>query len=565
MKLRIYFAAFLSLLLITFGAAASADDAGLLTDLEEYSISVSGELSTARAKTDLLLIMKDSEGNKILAEFTTSYRKGDAVAFEFPKILLPVNLASGEYTIEISGQELSAPIVKSYVYSGPDRILQILNEIEAAQEVKGVILSHCDELLIDKEDFDKLTNEGLTLFEKVMNKISYDLPQASATEADISKIKEETKKFKEAFEEAMCISLFESAEDDDDVYEWYERYFKACGYDKDDPLTDYDEAEIAKYLDLVKNSSTFTEKIINSPLKESLKDIGDYFYESALLSVIAEKTESAVKKMMLDFYQLFEFDKNGLEDLSVTKQAKCFKEITGVVYNSYKEASKALDDAIAKNMGGSAGGGGNGGSGSSSSSPVIATRGNTEVKESETVSSVSAFSDMETAQWAKIAVEFLNKRGIVSGRSEGVFAPHDYVKRSEFIKMLAGAMVLKLDNTKNVFIDVDENSWYAPYVSAAYREGILTGDDHGRFNPDEVITREDMAVMLYRALKPNEQEEYKVNFTDIAQISGYAKSAVAYFSSKGIIKGMGDGTFGAKEKATRAQAAMILYNIINSK
>lgn len=567
MRLKIYFGVILSLLLITFcHAAASADNAEMIANLEEYSIVVQGELSTLRAKTDLLLIMKDSQENKILAEFTTSYRKGDAVVFEFPKILLPENLASGKYTIEISGRDLQNPIIKSYVYSGPDRILQILREIENASNVKSVILLYCDELLIDKADFDKFTKEGQTLFENTMAKVSYDLPSESITEEDIKKIKAEIKKFNEAFNEAMCISLFESAKNGKDFDEWYERYFKTYGYDKDDPTTDYDESEIAKYLVSVKNSNTFIEKIIAGSLKDNLKDIGDYIYESTLLSVIAEKTESTVKNMMLDFSELFDFNKDGLESLSITKQAMCFEKIAGEVYGSYEEAAKALDDEITKQSGGSGSGSGTGGgNGKGGGSAVIATRGNAEESKPQTINSAKAFSDMETAEWAEEAVEFLNKRGIVKGKSEGIFAPHDYVKRSEFVKMLVEAMALKLDDAKTQFIDVDEKSWYAPYASAAKKEGILTGDDYGRFNPDELITREDMAVMLFRALKPNETEINGVNFKDMAKISDYAKSAVAYFSSKGIINGMGDGTFGAKEKATRAQAAMILYNTINSK
>ena len=129
--------------------------------------------------------------------------------------------------------------------------------------------------------------------------------------------------------------------------------------------------------------------------------------------------------------------------------------------------------------------------------------------------------------------------------------------------MITVAMSLKSSGSETPFSDVSADDWYAPYAAMAYKEGIVLGDSEGKFNPGDNITREDMVTILYRAMKVTEAN-MTPNFNDADEISSYAKSAVAYFGSKGIVNGMGDGSFAPKAGATRAQAARILYNIITS-
>ena len=134
------------------------------------------------------------------------------------------------------------------------------------------------------------------------------------------------------------------------------------------------------------------------------------------------------------------------------------------------------------------------------------------------------------------------------------------VTRAEFIKMVMAAMGSKATEAGECFNDVAAEAWYAPYVNAAYFEGLVLGDEKGNFYPEAPITREDMTVILYRALKATAGGS--VSFTDEAEISDYAKTAVEYFASNGIVNGLGDGRFGAKENATRAQTAVIIYRIL---
>ena len=110
------------------------------------------------------------------------------------------------------------------------------------------------------------------------------------------------------------------------------------------------------------------------------------------------------------------------------------------------------------------------------------------------------------------------------------------------------------------------NGWYASYITAAQKAGIVQGQDNGIFGVGKNVSRQDVAVMIYRAISATGKtlpstREY-ADFTDDAQISDYAKDAVKALYSAGAINGMGDGTFGANEVCTRAQLSQILYGIL---
>ena len=90
----------------------------------------------------------------------------------------------------------------------------------------------------------------------------------------------------------------------------------------------------------------------------------------------------------------------------------------------------------------------------------------------------------------------------------------------------------------------------------------MAGDGE-KFNPTATISRQDMAVIIYRLFELSDTEIMgtKVNFSDEAFISDYAKKAVEALSGAKIINGMGDGTFSPKTAVTRAQAAKVIYEL----
>jgi len=141
--------------------------------------------------------------------------------------------------------------------------------------------------------------------------------------------------------------------------------------------------------------------------------------------------------------------------------------------------------------------------------------------------------------------------------------PNDNITRAEFVKMLVAAGNIQLEETTQVFPDVKPEDWFYSYVNTAYKMNLVIGDTAGNFNPDEKITRQDMAVILYRLIGNNVVSGSLSVFTDGEKISSYAKSAVAHLNDIGAINGMGDGTFAPFNNATRAQAAQMIFNVLH--
>lgn len=231
--------------------------------------------------------------------------------------------------------------------------------------------------------------------------------------------------------------------------------------------------------------------------------------------------------------------------------------------------------------GGSGGGGGSSSSGSGTNSTVSSTDGrNTNVsykgtltpstslgKGDITTAQVSSFSDLSAAAWAKDAITALYNKGIINGKSASTFAPNDDITRAEFAKIVVKAFGLE-DTSANVsdFSDVKAGDWYYTAVASAYNKGIIKGYEDGRFGVSDKITRQDMAVIIYRAAqvagKTIAPVKDGVTFDDNAQIASYAAEAVSTLQKGGVINGMTATTFAPSATATRAQAAQMIYGIV---
>ncbi len=177
---------------------------------------------------------------------------------------------------------------------------------------------------------------------------------------------------------------------------------------------------------------------------------------------------------------------------------------------------------------------------------------------------VVTFSDLDGFEWAEKAVEALAQKGVLIGRGNGIFAPNDAVTREELVKIIIEAFKLSDDKAKCDFADVDQSRWSYSYIATATHLGIVMGDGEA-FHPSAEMTRQDMAVILNRLatqLKIDLNGK-ALSFDDEMEISDYAKEAVAALSGAGIINGMGDGTFAPVESVTRAQAAKVIYGLLN--
>ena len=177
----------------------------------------------------------------------------------------------------------------------------------------------------------------------------------------------------------------------------------------------------------------------------------------------------------------------------------------------------------------------------------------------------SGFTDIAHVGWASEAIYGLCDSGVINGVGDRRFAPDDSVTREQLAKMIVGASKTEIKSGDTPFGDVDNSEWYAEFVKTAYNNDITKGISDTEFGVGESVTREDLAVMAYRAAqkvgKLSDATGDDNGFKDGESISDYAKEAVATLKSSGIINGDRNGNFNPSNSCTRAEAAKIIYNI----
>lgn len=182
------------------------------------------------------------------------------------------------------------------------------------------------------------------------------------------------------------------------------------------------------------------------------------------------------------------------------------------------------------------------------------------------IANLVKFNDAQGIAWASDSIDGLAARGIVKGIGEGAFAPNNSVTRAEFIQMLMHTLDLNEANAESTFTDVEEHAWYYNSVASAQQLGIVNGLTNGSFGINNKITRQDMATMTYRAIQVANmtlsEERLGINFNDLQDIASYAKEAVGALNRAGIVNGVGNDRFDPKGTTTRAQAAVILFNLL---
>lgn len=184
--------------------------------------------------------------------------------------------------------------------------------------------------------------------------------------------------------------------------------------------------------------------------------------------------------------------------------------------------------------------------------------------------SSKSFADIGSVSWAKSQIESMVAKGVVNGRSETKFAPNDNVTRAEFATLLVRAFGLYDENATSQFSDVKSSDWFRAGVASAAKHGIVSGVAAGKFNPNAPVTRAEMATMAANALKTlngdvaEDTQATLAAFADNANIPSWAKDAVALAVENEILKGMSNNSFAPNQKATRAQAAVVIYGLYNN-
>lgn len=177
------------------------------------------------------------------------------------------------------------------------------------------------------------------------------------------------------------------------------------------------------------------------------------------------------------------------------------------------------------------------------------------------------FTDVAGSDWFRDAVEYVVRKAYFRGVSENRFGPQQSMTRAMFVTVLGRLAGADPDtNRPPAFADIPAGQWYTAFVEWAAANGIVIGYDPEHFGPDDPVTREQMAAILYRYAQFAGQDVTVADgsrfreFRDAGQVSEYAEAPMIWATSQRLINGLGDGTLAPGKTASRAEVAQIIRN-----
>ena len=185
-------------------------------------------------------------------------------------------------------------------------------------------------------------------------------------------------------------------------------------------------------------------------------------------------------------------------------------------------------------------------------------------KQTELSSWDNPFIDVTESDWFYKSVRYCHENRLVRGTTENTYSPSQPTSRAMIVSIL-WRLEGSPDTGTAAFTDVPANQYYADAVAWAASEGIVSGYSEDTFAPEQAITREQMASILYRYAEYHHWDTTITTmldrFTDAHTASAYAEDALSWAASHGIISGMEDNLLTPYGEATRAQVAAILMNL----
>lgn len=512
-------AAVFAVLYAVIFTSASADKIGFVLNADD-SVSISGSTG-ASLKRGVVTLYITSLGTK-----QTEYAYSGSAAADggFSFRWLPDT--SGKYLVRIKSGAVS--LEEEYWYVSASEYNELMRKIGEGS-TEDILTVLADEGSLYAVGIEEASISGVD--RKALATALYSIREYKNAESEVL----------DYLEEAKVIAAYYS-EQNDSTLDALSQTLSALG----SALSDY-----SFYLQIsdaaVKNEvhKKFQERILNG-----IGSADADFTDSIVLSAV-EKCDSWT---MLDSYLM-------LLDCEEYNDSDCKDEaaiaVAGKSYASRTRLTDALCAAIEDAEAGkknSTGGGGGGSSSRPVSVPVPLPEADEQTPAEERV----VFADVSDSHWAFDAVNYLRWEGIVSGSDFNMFFPDEPITRAEMTAMLVRAY--KISGGECEFSDVDSGAWYYAPIAAAYTNGLVSGDGTA-FRPNDLITRQDMAVMLFRFCTAAgvQMPQGSLNFDDKDEIAPYAAEAVAAMCAKGIISGVDEKHFAPLETATRAQAAQIIY------
>lgn len=555
--------------------AVAEDD--ILCEQTVYDIKITVE---SEKNGSMTCQMTNAENTRLYGVFTVHTPDAENGKFIYTfNFRMPKTAPTGEYVVRV-GNNVGSIVRKTFRYTSLTDKIAFYNNLDtqASGTIKTYFENNTDILPVDVSEYYGLS-EGVMLL--VDDKI-YDLDLATGvnietdTDNEIAdKVEAKETLFKASFAEFMSVAqLADVSEEewadvsqnamDNDVFDGYFYETETAGESIIDVLTIF-----TKYKAETQNIAELDEAEYKKAFDRATLLYIESFYDYEMLkkAFLYYQTKGVIVSDMTNIQALVDSgnDADFWKELKLAENANCETLVTNaesiaerLAGNTENGGNGPVEIPSVSKPTGSMGLGGGGGAGGS------VDKDQTDKENTDISPKPQTFSDIQNVTWAKEAIEALADMGVISGKEKGVFAPHDSVTREEFVKIIIGAFKLMDENAEVDFGDVANNRWSYKYIASAYQLGIITGTGEN-FSPDGKMSREDMAVVIYRTFKLSgvETNGENVSFADEKTISNYAKEAVGKLSGMGIINGMGDGTFAPKENVTRAQAAKVVYGLLN--
>lgn len=567
MKKRVVFMCILSAILCAQSAFAS-DEIGISLDSDKVTVTPTYEGWENQPISVLIFSKSDRENNEIEEKDINETNFAELVVYadvlDKPQsftYLMRDDDISGDYKVSISLADGSEIREESYYYAAKADRDRILKEITAA---------------LGEEDISKLkeifAREGRDC--KILNSLGCLTEEyAELSEESREKV---LKRFKNMnnedlaarFNEAVIVEKINTAAADT-IEQELEKYKDKIGI----KLEENDNFKklrsktsfFTAFADMEFESFDAICASVNSVA--ALCRVNDEGSYTEIYGILKEN-DDVFNISFADYDQLNDYYKSVVLKAMVGNNFKSADEVKAKFEKESKDALAKQKDSESKSNsstgGSSKGGSGAGGGVMLGDVTVKPDTGKDDDKKDENKKDdekpevKDEFTDLEGVEWAKSAISALYEKGIVAGDGEGKFDPSRNIKREEFVKMIVLAFGIEPKTGTNEFSDCIPGTWYEEYINAGVDAGLIKGVSAEEFGVGRNITREDMAVIVARAMKLDISAESE-KFADDDEISGYAKDAVYAVKEKGVISGLGDGRFAPKMFATRAQAAKIIY------
>ncbi|MBE6965273.1 MAG: hypothetical protein E7441_04480, partial [Ruminococcaceae bacterium] len=391
------------------------------------------------------------------------------------------------------------------------------------------------------------------------------------------------------------VSLINGFVDDKDESKGY-TYDVAVGKSFEIPMS-YEEDNAPVFDEISDNYTTSAGSTITVKLNATADDNGPLTYSARTLprgaSFNAETatfswkpTGSQVGDSLVAIDAVDEYGRIATQYFTVT------------VYGSTTaKPSEKTEENTGTSTEGTAGGGGGGGGGAA---PETSDKTNTDETDKNEESENTApdtsgetdnirFTDLGNHEWAEDAINELADDGIIKGTTARTYSPQNNITRADFALLLVRAFKLESDNTEN-FDDVSVNDYYASELAIARNTGIVNGIGDNKYAPRNTITRQDMMVIVYRALQaslalkgggpsndgggispsqslaatalPKGEPSKAEQYPDFTSVAPYAQDAVSALISAGVVNGK-SGSIAPTDYTTRAEVAVLIKRILD--